>query len=118
MALWQIFHINFYYVLFGLNPYGRKLNNKVDFKQNFWIVAGVVVKCHKTRSLTENQKHARLQMIDALDRKLNGDMCVAEQEKRINAQLGEERNRRRAELRQKKAAWKRSLEQDSDNKNL
>ncbi|KAI4499036.1 hypothetical protein M0802_005902 [Mischocyttarus mexicanus] len=67
----------------GSGPGGQatnKTSNAVSLKHK---PTGIVVKCHKTRSLWNNQKTAREIMITKLDNLLNGDQSIESQEKKL-----------------------------------
>jgi len=94
----------------GGGPGGQavnKTNNAVFLKH---IPSGVWVKCHETRSLTNNQKIARKLLRHKLDNSLNGENSVEAQQKRINAakrERSKERTREKyAKRREEKAAEK------------
>lgn len=81
----------------GWGPGGQatnKTNNAVMLKHK---PTGLIVKCHKTRSLLENKKHAREIMITKLDNLMN-------KERSIEAQIRilEKREQARKEYKRKK----------------
>uniref|UniRef100_A0A182K8H0 Uncharacterized protein n=1 Tax=Anopheles christyi TaxID=43041 RepID=A0A182K8H0_9DIPT len=99
----------------GSGPGGQavaKTNNKVVLTHK---PTGIVVQCHTTRSLFENRREARKQLLGKLDQLYNGDQSVEAQLQRIEAKKQTETARRKQKLQAKKKAWKeREFGNESD----
>lgn len=92
----------------GSGPGGQatnKTNNAVVLKHK---PTGIVVKCHQTRSVSQNQKIAREILIKKLDNQLNGEKSIENQEKLLQAKrTAEQLKKRNKMLELKKAFLKR-----------
>lgn len=90
----------------GSGPGGQSVNktaNNVILKH---IPTGIIIKCHKTRSLEDNRKEARKILIAKLDNEINGDDSIEAQIKRIERKKSNENDRRRKKLYEMKQKWK------------
>ncbi|KAF8794438.1 mitochondrial translation release factor in rescue-like [Argiope bruennichi] len=67
----------------GHGPGGSNVNKSINCVLLKHIPTGIVVKCHESRLLQENQKIARERLLSKLDEHYNGDMSVTAQKKRI-----------------------------------
>lgn len=76
-----------------------------------FTLSGIVVKCHKDRQLHRNRKLARELLIDHLDQHINGEDSLAEQKKRYVIATSISYEKKAAELRARKKAYKESLKE-------
>lgn len=56
----------------GFGPGGQAVNKTNNAVRLIHEPTGISVKCHKTRDLVQNRKHAFKLLISALDRRVNG----------------------------------------------
>lgn len=71
-----------------------------------FVISGIVVKCHQTRSLDQNRKKARAILITKLDNLLNQEYSI---EAQIKLEDGKKRNdfeKKQQKLREMKKDWK------------
>lgn len=68
--------------------------------------SGLVVKCHQTRSLERNRTLARQTLVDKLDRLINGDDCVAEQQRRLDERRDRAAHSKARKLDELKRTWR------------
>lgn len=90
----------------GSGPGGQatnKTNNAVVLKHK---PTGIVVKCHQTRSLSLNKRHAREIMVTRLDNLLNGEHSIESQERILSMKKLTEKRRKQQKLSELKAKFK------------
>lgn len=78
----------------GSGPGGQSVNKTANAVVLKHIPTGFVVKCHKTRSVSENRKEARRLMLIKLDNSVNGELSVENQTKSYSSKKMSETNRR------------------------
>ncbi|GFS30338.1 probable peptide chain release factor C12orf65, mitochondrial [Trichonephila inaurata madagascariensis] len=66
----------------GSGPGGSKVNKSTNCVLLKHKPTGIVVKCHESRLLQENQKIARERLLNQLDEYYNGEMSIAAQKKK------------------------------------
>lgn len=96
----------------GSGPGGQSVNktaNKVVIKH---VPSGIVVNCHKTRSLEQNRTEARKILIAKLDELINKEDSVEAQVKRIEIEKKAKSKSKRVKLDELKKQWKDSLSSD------
>ncbi|CAL1288306.1 unnamed protein product [Larinioides sclopetarius] len=86
----------------GHGPGGSNVNKSTNCVLLKHLPTGIVVKCHESRLLQENQKIARERLLSKLDEHYNGDMSVAAQKKRIEKKKQIARDSKNEKLRQLK----------------
>ncbi|GBM14205.1 putative peptide chain release factor C12orf65, mitochondrial [Araneus ventricosus] len=86
----------------GHGPGGSNVNKSTNCVLLKHIPTGIVVKCHESRLLQENQKIARERLLSKLDEHYNGDMNVKAQKKRIEKRKQIARDSKNEKLRQLK----------------
>ncbi|XP_064646356.1 mitochondrial translation release factor in rescue-like [Lineus longissimus] len=90
----------------GSGPGGQSVNRTANCVVLKHLPTGIVIKCHETRSLYDNQKRARLRMQEKLDWHYNGENSQLVQEQKEQSKIRDEK-KRRAKLRlEKKKAFK------------
>lgn len=90
----------------GSGPGGQatnKTNNCIVLKHK---PTGIVVKCHMTRSATQNRKEARRLMIARLDERENGEDSVENQLKRLDEKKSATTSWKQKRLDEMKKKWK------------
>ncbi|XP_001605206.3 probable peptide chain release factor C12orf65, mitochondrial [Nasonia vitripennis] len=100
----------------GSGPGGQSTNktsNNVVMKH---LPTGLVIKCHETRSQTQNLKIAKEKLINKLDLLYNGEDAVENQKKKLLAKKTSEKQRRQKKRAALKASFKESLENEEDAK--
>lgn len=70
--------------------------------------SGIVIRCHVTRSLSDNRKEARRLLINKLDDLYNKEDSVSEQTKKIERLKQSKSYGKREKLEKLKAHWKKS----------
>lgn len=90
----------------GSGPGGQSVNKTANNVVLKHIPTGIIVKCHKTRSLEENRKEARKILAVKLDIELNGEESVEAQTKKVEVKKINEADRRRRKLQEMKQKWK------------
>lgn len=90
----------------GSGPGGQSVNRTANNVVLKHIPSGIIVKCHKTRSLEENRKEARKLLAARLDNELNGEESVDAQMKKVEVKKINEADRRRRKLQEMKQKWK------------
>uniref|UniRef100_A0A336M716 CSON013021 protein n=1 Tax=Culicoides sonorensis TaxID=179676 RepID=A0A336M716_CULSO len=90
----------------GSGPGGQSVNRTANNVVLKHIPTGIIVKCHKTRSLEDNRKEARRILVIRLDNEINADQSVEAQIKKIELKKLNEANRRRKILLSMKQKWK------------
>lgn len=71
------------------------------------IIVGVVVKCHESRLLQENQKIARKLLQTKLDNIINGENSVEAQQKKIQEKKSTTIHNKKEKIRLLKEQWKK-----------
>ncbi|GIY19280.1 probable peptide chain release factor C12orf65, mitochondrial [Caerostris extrusa] len=97
----------------GHGPGGSNVNKSTNCVLLKHKPTGIVVKCHESRLLQENQKIARERLLNKLDEHYNNDMSVAAQKRRIEKAKQISRQLKSQKLRLLK---KNFLESNSKNK--
>lgn len=90
----------------GSGPGGQatnKTNNCIVLKH---LPTGIVVKCHLTRSASQNRKEARRLMVDRLDYHFNGELSVENQVKQIEMKKSSTTQWKRKKIDDMKKKWK------------
>lgn len=90
----------------GSGPGGQatnKTNNCIVLKH---LPTGIVVKCHLTRSASQNRKEARRLMVERLDYHFNGELSVENQMKQIEMKKGSTSDWKRKKVDDMKKKWK------------
>lgn len=90
----------------GSGPGGQatnKTNNAVVIKHK---ATGIVVKCHKTRSMWDNKKIAMDNLVTKLDNLINGQESIEAQIKVYQSKKSADKNRKKNKLDKLKAAFK------------
>lgn len=90
----------------GSGPGGQatnKTNNCIVLKHK---PTGIVVKCHLTRSASQNRKEARRLMVARLDERFNGENSVENQLKQLDGKKSATTSWKRKRLDEMKKAWK------------
>ncbi|KAJ8946367.1 hypothetical protein NQ318_010132 [Aromia moschata] len=90
----------------GSGPGGQKTNKTSNCVVLKHLPSGIVVKCHETRSLEENQKRARASLLTKLDNLLNGDHSIAAQLKALDVKKSISKSQKRNKLKILKDEWK------------
>lgn len=72
----------------------------------YYFFAGIVIKCHQSRSLDQNRKMARSLLIKKLDNFINKENSVEAQEKALETKKRNNYEKKQAKLRALKKAWK------------
>lgn len=90
----------------GSGPGGQAVNKTANNVVLKHVPSGIVIKCHKTRSLGENRKEARKILAVKLDNEINGEESVEAQTKRVEVKKINEADRRRKKLQEMKQKWK------------
>lgn len=96
----------------GSGPGGQatnKTNNCIVLKHK---PTGIVVKCHLTRSATQNRKEARRLMVARLDERINGEFSVENQLKQLNEKKSATTSWKRKRLDEMKKKWKERENED------
>ncbi|PRD34631.1 UNVERIFIED_CONTAM: peptide chain release factor C12orf65-like protein [Trichonephila clavipes] len=75
---------------------------KISLCEYFSLIPSIVVKCHESRLLQENQQIARERLLNQLDEYYNGEMSIAAQKKRIEKMKENSQNAKRQKLRELK----------------
>ena len=75
--------------------------------------AGLVVKCHESRSLETNRRLARRLLADRLDRLLNGQQAVAVQQEAIEQRRRQRSQDQRRRRRDRKQQWREQRQADT-----
>lgn len=78
------------------------------YKYVFWT--GIVVKCHESRLLHNNQNIARQLLVTKLDKIINGENSVDAQKKLIEIKKSLANHQKREKLRLLKEKWKKTHE--------
>lgn len=90
----------------GSGPGGQatnKTNNCIVLKHK---PTGIVVKCHMTRSATQNRKEARRLMVARLDDRINGEFSIENQLKQLDEKKSSTTSWKRKRLDEMKKKWK------------
>lgn len=90
----------------GSGPGGQatnKTNNCIVLKHK---PTGIVVKCHLTRSASQNRKEARRLMVARLDDRINGENSVENQLKQLDEKKSATTSWKRKRLDEMKKQWK------------
>lgn len=90
----------------GSGPGGQatnKTNNCIVLKHR---PTGIVVKCHMTRSATQNRKEARRLMVARLDERINGEFSIENQLKQLDEKKSSTTSWKRKRLDEMKKKWK------------
>lgn len=90
----------------GSGPGGQatnKTNNCIVLKHK---PTGIVVKCHLTRSASQNRKEARRLMVERLDERINGENSVENQMKQLDEKKSSTTSWKRKRLDEMKKKWK------------
>lgn len=90
----------------GSGPGGQatnKTNNCIVLKHK---PTGIVVKCHMTRSATQNRKEAHRLMVARLDERINGEFSVENQLKQLDEEKSSKSSWKRKRLDEMKKKWK------------
>lgn len=90
----------------GSGPGGQatnKTNNCIVLKHK---PTGIVVKCHATRSASQNRKEARRLMVERLDERINGENSVENQMKQLDEKKSSTTSWKRKRLDEMKKKWK------------
>lgn len=85
----------------GSGPGGQATNKTCNCVSLKHVPTGIVIKCHDTRSLPQNQKLARQRLQDKLDELINGEMSVKAQKHRIElkkSSVQAQKARRRSQM--------------------
>lgn len=96
----------------GSGPGGQatnKTNNCIVLKHK---PTGIVVKCHLTRSATQNRKEARRLMVARLDERINGEFSVENQLKQLDEKKSATTSWKRKRLDEMKKKWKERENED------
>lgn len=99
----------------GSGPGGQsvaKTSNCVILKH---LPTGIVVKCHQTRSLVENQDKAKKLLISKLDAHFNKENSIEAQLQRIKLSQSRKNNKKAEKLREIKTKWKQQESESRDN---
>lgn len=75
-----------------------------------YIFLGIVVKCHETRYLEQNQKRARSILLTKLDNLINGEYSVEAQIKAMENQKSILKDKKRDKLKALKEEWRKREE--------
>lgn len=94
----------------GSGPGGQSVNKTANAVVLRHLPTGIVVKCHATRSMSENRKLARELLISRLDNLYNGDESVEAQKKRASVKKLNEMQRRQKKSAEMKKKWKEENE--------
>ncbi|XP_042905353.1 mitochondrial translation release factor in rescue [Parasteatoda tepidariorum] len=86
----------------GHGPGGSNVNKTTNCVLLKHLPTGIVVKCHESRLLQENQKLGRERLLTKLDDFYNGEMSVSAQKKRIETAKKISIDRKREKLREMK----------------
>lgn len=98
----------------GSGPGGQAVNKTSNNVILRHIPTGIIVKCHMTRSLGDNRKHARKILIEKLDEHFNGDDSVAAQMKRLEKVKANKMDQKRKKLEEMKRKWKEREELETE----
>lgn len=90
----------------GSGPGGQATNKTSNCVVLKHVPTGIIVKCHTSRSLSENRKTARRIMVTRLDNHFNGDQSVDAQRKVIEGRRMQETKRRQNKMDEMKKRWK------------
>lgn len=91
----------------GSGPGGQATNKTSNCVVLKHTPTGIVVKCHETRSLTDNQKRAREILVTKLDNLFNKENSVEAQKNAIDQRKRATSAARRMKLQMMKEQWKR-----------
>ncbi|XP_044733146.1 mitochondrial translation release factor in rescue [Chrysoperla carnea] len=91
----------------GSGPGGQATNKTSNCVILKHIPTGLVVKCHQTRSLIQNQNIARTILINKLDVFLNNENSVEAQTKRLIEKNSKQKESKKEKLRRIKSEWKK-----------
>lgn len=91
----------------GSGPGGQATNKTSNCVILKHIPSGIVVKCHQTRSLIQNQNIARTILINKLDVFLNKEDSVEAQIRRLVEKNSKQKESRKEKLRRIKSEWKK-----------
>ncbi|GFS71011.1 probable peptide chain release factor C12orf65, mitochondrial [Nephila pilipes] len=86
----------------GSGPGGSNVNKSVNCVLLKHKPTGIIVKCHESRLLQENQKIARERLLYQLDEYYNGEMSITAQKKRIEKMKQSSQKAKRQKLRELK----------------
>lgn len=86
--------------------YDVMLVHEFIYQVAFWQFSGIVVKCHQSRSLSENRKKARELLLAELDIQINGEDSLNAQMRRIDKKRKAVQDYKRKKLAVLKKAWK------------
>lgn len=98
----------------GSGPGGQSTNktsNNVVMKH---LPTGIVVKCHETRSQSQNEKIAQELLINKLDLLYNGDDAVENQKKKLLMKKTLEKKRRQRKRAEQREALKETGESEKN----
>lgn len=99
----------------GSGPGGQSTNktsNNVVMKH---LPTGIVVKCHETRSQTQNLKIAKEKLINKLDLLYNGEDAVENQKKKLLMKKTLEKQRRQRKRAELKASFLQESVENEEN---
>lgn len=91
----------------GSGPGGQAVNKTANCVVLKHIPTGLVVKCHETRSATQNLNRAKELLISKLDNLINKEDSVEAQNKRIQQKKQSDSSKRKEKLRLLKESWKK-----------
>ncbi|KAG8182417.1 hypothetical protein JTE90_018305 [Oedothorax gibbosus] len=97
----------------GSGPGGSCVNKSTNCVLLKHMPTGLIIKCHESRLLQENQEIARKRLLTKLDEFYNGDMSVSAQKERISRQKETASDKKKEKLRQLKKQFLNSLESKS-----
>lgn len=90
----------------GGGPGGAKVNSQSNCIVLKHKPTGIVVKCHATRSASQNRKEARRLMVERLDERINGENSVENQMKQLDEKKSSTTSWKRKRLDEMKKKWK------------
>lgn len=82
-------------------------------KSSPFFYIGIVVKCHESRLLQQNQKLARENLLNKLDDFYNGDNSVSAQKKRIDKLNAIAKEKKKEKMKEMKMNFKRLCEESN-----
>lgn len=98
----------------GSGPGGQAVNKTANCVLLRHIPTNLVVKCHISRTVTDNQKEARKILINKLDVLINGDLSVESQKKTMLMKKNVEKYRRHKKISELKSKWKENEGKDQN----
>ncbi|XP_015593111.1 probable peptide chain release factor C12orf65, mitochondrial isoform X2 [Cephus cinctus] len=91
----------------GSGPGGQATNKTSNCVVLRHRPTGIVVKCHETRSLWDNQRRAREILLRKFDNLINGEYSLESQERNVQSKHLDEKQRRKKKLAELKKAFKK-----------